>query len=245
MPLMAQTREFEAHRYISTSGDTLLYRKLTPQKIEEGVKYPILLFLHGAGERGNDNILQLTHGAMMFTNPVNSEKYPCFVVFPQCPSDKYWPLSTPPTGFFNGNPFPPDDEISTPLKLTKELLDKLVKEQPIDKNRIYVVGLSMGGMGVFDITCRYPNYFAAAVPICGGINISRFDGFKSKTSFRIVHGDADRVVPVSFSREAYLTLKEEEVDVEYIEFPGVNHNSWDPAFNLPNFMEWIFSKQLP
>lgn len=240
--LFSQQDEFSAKNYVSPSGDTLLYRELQPQRIEQNKKYPLVLFLHGAGERGNDNIAQLTHGAMMFTNPVNREQHPCYAIFPQCPADLYWPTPRRPDGFSSGNPFPADAEISQPLALTKELLDKLTSEYQIDQERIYIIGLSMGGMGTFDMVCRFPDYFAAAVPICGGINTERLNNFSSPTAFRIFHGDADSVVPVRFSREAYLKLKAEGANVEYIEFPGVNHGSWDPAFNLHDFMQWLFKQ---
>lgn len=240
--LFSQDNEFIAKSYISANNDTLLYRELVPQQIEQNKKYPLVLFLHGAGERGNDNISQLTHGSMMFTNPVNRGKYPCYAVFPQCPSDQYWPSPKRPDSFNSENPFPIDAEISRPLALTKELLDQLIDEYQIDEERIYIIGLSMGGMGTFDLVCRFPDYFAAAVPICGGINTERLNGLKTKTNFRIFHGDADSVVPVRFSREAYLKLNAEGVDAEYIEFPGVDHGSWNPAFNLPDFMSWIFQQ---
>lgn len=236
----AQYQEYDSLLYISAKGDSLRYRQLNPQQIEQGKKYPLVLFLHGAGERGNDNISQLRHGGMMFTNPVNREKYPAFVLAPQCPTDLYWPTQKRPDSFHKGNPFPLSQEISRPLALTKELLDQVIANYPIDSDRIYIVGLSMGGMGTFDMACRFPDLFAAAIPICGGIHTDRFSGFSSKTAFRIFHGDADSVVPVRFSRDAYLKLKSQGINVEYIEFPGVNHGSWDPAFNKADFMEWLF-----
>ena len=86
---MAQT-QFSIERYVTQTGDTLLYRQLEPQKIDANTEYPLVLFLHGAGERGNDNEAQLLHGAYMFTNPVNRDKYPAFALFPQCPTDSFW-----------------------------------------------------------------------------------------------------------------------------------------------------------
>lgn len=238
-----QYQEYDSLTYISQKGDSLHYRQLNPLKITQGEKYPLVLFLHGAGERGSDNISQLRHGGLMFTNPVNREEYPAFVLFPQCPTDLYWPSPKRPDGFQQENPFPINTEISKPLALTKELLDKIIETYPIDKDRIYIVGLSMGGMGTFDMVCRFPDLFTAAIPICGGIHTDRLNDFSSKTAFRIFHGDADSVVPVRFSREAYLKLKAEGADVEYIEFPGVNHGSWDPAFNRPDFMSWLFQQR--
>lgn len=242
MAASARYPEYDSLTFVSNKGDSLLYRQLSPLKIEQGKTYPLVLFLHGAGERGTDNISQLTHGARMFTNPVNRESYPAFVLFPQCPSELYWPTPTRPGSFTEGNPFPADTEISKPLGLAKELLDTFIEGNPVDPDRIYVVGLSMGGMGTLDLVSRYPDLFAAAIPICGGIHTDRLNNFSSKTAFRIFHGDADAVVPVRFSREAYLKLKAEGANAEYIEFPGVNHNSWDPAFNRDDFMPWLFKQ---
>ncbi len=226
--------------FVTSTGDSLLYRELKPDLIEKSTKYPLVLFLHGAGERGNDNEIQLTHGANMFTNPVNRSKYPVFVLFPQCPVNSFWaPISR--NRESDKNLFPSNVDISPTLKAVKELLDHVIINYPIDKNRIYIMGLSMGGMGTFDMVSRYPDLFAAAIPICGGINIDRLKEMKTHTNFRIFHGDADTVVPVKFSRDAYNALKQKQIDVEYIEFPGVNHDSWTPAFNKSDFMEWLFN----
>jgi predicted peptidase len=128
----------------------------------------------------------------------------------------------------------------TTLQSVKELLDTFIANNPIDPNRIYIMGLSMGGMGTFEMVCRFPDLFAAAIPICGGVNIQRLKEIETSTAFRIFHGDADAIVPVAFSRDAYTTLKAKDVDVQYIEFPGINHDSWTPAFNRDDFMEWLF-----
>ena len=100
----------------------------------------------------------------------------------------------------------------------------------------------MGAMGTFDMVARFPDIFAAAVPICGIVNPDRLSVAKN-VSFRIFHGDADNIVPVEGSREAYKVLKSIGASVEYIEFPGCNHGSWNPAFNYPDFMEWIFKQK--
>ncbi len=236
----ARYPEYDSLAFVSDQGDTLLYRQLNPLKVEQDKTYPLVLFLHGAGERGSDNISQLSHGARMFTNPVNRENYPAFVLFPQCPGELYWPTPKRPGSFTEGNPFPEDAGISRPLGLTKELLDEFIRDNPVDPDRIYIMGLSMGGMGTFDLVCRFPDLFAAAIPICGGIHTDRLTNLASNTAFRIFHGDADSVVPVRFSREAYLKLKAEGANAEYIEFPGVNHDSWTPAFNRDDFMPWLF-----
>lgn len=237
---MAQS-EFSKEVFVSHNADSLLYRKLVPQVIDAETKYPLVLFLHGAGERGNDNEAQLQHGARMFTNPVNRKNYPTFALFPQCPTDSFWaPVNR--SDIKDEKFYPYEAPMPPTLQSVKELLDNFIKNNPIDQNRIYIVGLSMGGMGTFEMVCRYPDLFAAAIPICGGVNTKRLEQIETTMSFRIYHGDADKVVPVEFSRNAYTTLKAKDVNVEYIEFPGIDHNSWTPAFNMPDFMEWLFSQ---
>ncbi len=233
--------QFSKDVFVSQSGDSLLYQQLQPQSIDTDTKYPLVLFLHGAGERGNDNEAQLQHGAKMFTNPVNQEKHPTFAFFPQCPANSYWaPVNR--GGTKDDSFFPYTAPMPTTLQSVKELLDTFIANNPIDLNRIYIMGLSMGGMGTFEMVCRYPDLFAAAIPICGGVNIQRLKEIESSTTFRIFHGDADAVVPVAFSRDAYTTLKAKDIDVQYIEFPGINHDSWTPAFNRDDFMEWLFTQ---
>ena len=135
------------------------------------------------------------------------------------------------------------NEPITPIFQTvKDLLDTYLAMPQVDKSRIYIIGLSMGGMGTFDMAVRFTEIFAAAVPNCGTVNVARLKAAKS-VKFRIFHGDADNVVTPEGSRAAYRTLKKEGADVEYIEFPGCNHGSWNPAFNYPDFMSWLFSQK--
>ena len=204
--------------FVSSKGDSLPYRMIHPESVKPGEKYPIVLFLHGAGERGNDNEKQLTHGGQMFLNPVNQEKYPI-------PAE-----------------MPVGQEISPILQTLKQLLDSYLVMPEVDTQRVYIIGLSMGAMGTYDLVIRYPEIFAAAIPICGIVNPSRLSAAKD-VKFRIFHGDADDVVPVKGSREAYKALKAAGADVEYIEFPGCNHGSWNPAFNYPGFMDWLFKQK--
>lgn len=110
----------------------------------------------------------------MFTNPQNRKDYPAFVLFPQCPPSNFWPFESQPASY-DATTFPIDYPTSTPIKLVKELIDSYLQMEEIDKDRIYILGISMGGMGTFDIACRYPETFAAAIPICGGVNVERLD----------------------------------------------------------------------
>lgn len=223
--------------------DTLPYRELTPEKPEKQ-KYPLVVFLHGAGERGTDNEKQLVHGAQMFLNPVNRKKYPAYVIFPQCPESGYWAYNEEEKQLCSPYDMPMQEEPTKWIKMVRGLVTKYVNDGNVDENRVYIIGLSMGGMAVFDLAERYPNMWAAAVPICGTINPKRLD--KARTvKFRIFHGDADNIVAVESSRLAYYTLKKLGAEVDYVEFPGCNHGSWNPAFNQPDFMKWIFSHSRP
>lgn len=218
-------------------GDTLRYRVLFPENYDENHSYPLVLFLHGAGERGSDNEKQLIHGSSLFADEYNQKNYPSIVIFPQCPQDDYWVEMERSSS--QGILFPEKPKISKSLFLVKKLLDSYCKNESVDKKRVYVMGLSMGGMGTFDIICRYPKYFAAAIPICGGVNTARLKKVK-KMPIRIFHGGADPVVSREYSRNAYIELKAEGSDkVEYIEFPGVGHDSWTRAFAYPDFLGWM------
>jgi len=235
--------DFEAKQLVTSNNDTLRYRELLPDNYNPQQKYPLVLFLHGAGERGSDNQAQLIHGSMMFTNPVNREKYPAIVLFPQCPRDYFWSFERRPEGRLDVNSFPADYKISSILQAVKDLLDQYIAKGCIDVNRIYIMGLSMGGMGTFDMVCRFPDVFAAAIPICGGINPERLKATAGKVKFRIYHGDKDDTVPVENSRKAYRALKEYGADVEYFEIVGCDHGSWNPAFNQPDFLSWLFQQR--
>lgn len=244
-PLLAQDLSaFEKKIFKTKTGYELPYRVLYPKNYNKNTKYPIVLFLHGAGERGNNNETQLTHGAKLFLDSVNREKYPAVVIFPQCPAEGYWanvkidrskmPLDLE---FDYDRPITPD------LQATIELVQRTVKTESIDKNRVYIAGLSMGGMGTFEAVYRFPDLFAAAVPICGGADVDAYDKRVSKIPFRVFHGNKDDVVIPAHSQAIVKKLKALNAAVEYIEYPEANHNSWDSAFAEPDFLSWIFSKE--
>ena len=227
LEFVAAQDEYERSVFVSSSGDSLNYRLLEPEVMQAGEKYPLVLFLHGAGERGNDNEKQLTHGGQMFLNPVNREKYPAFVLFPQCPESGYWAYENRPQSFIPTQ-MPVGKEMPSVFQAVKELLDMYLANPQVDKSRIYIMGLSMGAMGTYDMVSRFPDIFAAAVPICGTVNPTRLSAARN-VAFRIFHGDADDVVPVAGSRQAYKALKAAGASVEYIEFPG--------CFQLSGFYE--------
>lgn len=229
-----------ARTFTSSSGQSVDYRELTPENLAKGKKYPLVIFMHGAGERGSDNYSQLLHGSQMFLNPVNRAEYPSYVIFPQCPKDEYWSLNKRPN--IKTEKLKADNEPTMLVQALKELIDSYLENPSVDKSRVYIMGVSMGGIATFDIVWRYPEIFAAAIPICGVADTEKIAHIKG-VKWRIYHGDADDVVPVECSREAYKALKSAGADVEYFEFPGCKHVSWNLAFSQPGFMDWLYAQR--
>ena len=165
----ADNRErFEKRVFVAADGGRLPYRLLRPLDYRPAQKYPLVLFLHGAGERGNDNAAQLVHGMNEFAGDRIREQYPAFVVAPQCPADGQW-VNVP----WSADTHTLTKDPAAPLRHSLELLAALEKEFSIDARRVYVTGLSMGGFGTWDAVQRYPERFAAAVPVCGGGDATR------------------------------------------------------------------------
>lgn len=231
---------FLKKQFTTANGYKLNYRVLYPENYDPARQYPVILFLHGAGERGSDNEAQLVHGGDLFASHATRTQYPAIVIAPQCPADKWWVTYKRPSAAGEKRFFPPAAAITPELSAAKELLDSYIAKGKVDTKRIYVTGLSMGAIGTFDLVCRYPNLFAAASPICGGANLQRLARYKGQTAFSIYHGDSDRTVDVQFSRDAYQALQSAGADVRYKEYPGVDHNSWDNAFAEPDYIGWMY-----
>lgn len=233
---------YQKKEYAYAEGKTLPYRILYPENYDKSKKYPLLLFLHGAGERGNDNEKQLIHGAKLFIKDESRKNFPAIIVFPQCPQENFWAVTKIDR---NVQPFKIDfdytAEANWPLQAANDLVRKLVKEEAVDKSRVYITGLSMGGMGTFESVYRNPDLYAAALPICGGGDVTHYDKRITKTGFWVFHGAADAVVNVKLSQEMVEKLKSLKAEVKYSEYPGVNHNSWDNAFAEPDYLNWMFS----
>ncbi|WP_224996019.1 alpha/beta hydrolase-fold protein, partial [Cesiribacter sp. SM1] len=224
--------------YIS-KGDTLPYRILLPQNFDPEQQYPLVLFLHGSGERGNDNTAQLTHGSNLFFRTDIRNDFPAVVVFPQCPAESSWTSAVITN---NGNnrefQFQTEGEPTAAMQLLQGLLHELRDRSYIDKQRLYVGGLSMGAMGTLELLRREPGKFAAAFAICGGDNPANARKYKNVPLW-LFHGSKDDVVPHSFSTT--LADKLEEIGARNIKltiYPEVKHNSWDKALADPQLLPW-------
>ena len=238
----ASAQGFEAFTFINEKSDTLLYRMLSPLQNDEEKKYPLVLFLHGAGERGNDNIKQLTHGASLFLNELNRKQLPAYVVFPQCPENDYWASVKIDRSSLPLNlSFDYSKPITQSLSLVIDLVNQLKEDKNIDEQRIYVVGLSMGGMGTFELIHQQPDLFAAAVPICGGGDDTMFSKKAARTPMWVFHGTEDNVISVQHSRIMVKRIGKFNKGLRYTEYPEVKHNSWDRAFAEPDLLPWLFS----
>ena len=203
---------------------------------------PIVLFLHGSGEAGNDNTKQMTQGLPPWLQERGST-FPAVVVIPQAPEHTYW----------NG-------EIE---QMALQAMQNSITEFHGDRHRLYLTGLSMGGFGAWQIAMDHPDLFAAAAIICGAINpisdepalhvvgipagVDPYTWVASHIGnlpVWIFHGSADTVVPLTDDHHLYPALQARHVDVRYTEFPGVNHGSWVPAYALPELWPWMFSHRL-
>lgn len=229
-------QEFSKELFVSDK-DSLPYRLLLPKNFDNDKKYPLIIFLHGAGERGNDNELQLVHGKDLFINMNKNNTFPSIVVFPQCSKNSYWANVSRINNSFS---FLGDPTENKSLKLVEGMINELQSNFKINSNQIYVGGLSMGGMGTFELVYRNPDMFAAAFAICGGAN-PKIGEKISKTNWRIYHGDKDFVVPVKLSIDMYNSIKSFNKDVYLKIYPNVNHNSWDNVFREPDLFKWLFS----
>ncbi len=236
---------FEKRTFITSKGDTLPYRILLPENYSKEKKYPLVLFLHGGGEKGNDNEKQLINGVKVFLDPVNRQKYPCIVIAPQCFANSSWYSAkvdrtvNPPVRDFNYSAYP----ITPALAAVEELTKDIIKNESVKKDQVHVTGLSMGGMGTFEIVYRNPGLFESATPICGGGDARSYSKKQTKTRFWIFHGSVDGTVDVKYSRQMVERLKELKAEVRYTEYPGVDHNSWDIAYAEPDLLPWIFHSQ--
>lgn len=198
---------FVARSHTSAQG-TLPYRLFYPYKYDQTRKYPLILTLHGVGESGIDNWLHITKNrlAEIWADDTTQAKQNCFVVSPQCPVSRKWVEVAAWTNCYYSTQTIAQ---SIPLAIALTLIDSLKREFPIDTNRLYVTGLSMGGYGTWDLVSRYPGKFAAAVPVCGGNDTSTASVLKN-VSVWAFHGAQDPTVPPNADRSMMRTI-----------FPGI------------------------
>lgn len=236
----SQFRDFAFFTY-QKQQHLLPYRFHKPTVTQPGKKYPLVLFFHGAGERGDDNRKQFSR----FTTVPFWQKHDCYIIAPQCPAkpengpdgESVWVQTN-----FGATSHTMRDVPSWPFQLAMEVLDEIISENTnIDTKRIYVTGLSMGGYATWEILQREHGKFAAAMPVCGGADI-RFANKLTHIPLWVFHGDSDKTVPVSRSRDIVQAITEQGGRPVYTEFPGVGHGAWTVTYNDQKVWDWLFSQ---
>ena len=219
-PLLSR---LEARSYVGAQGDSIPYRLLVPEDYDPSQAYPLVVFLHGAGERGyhNDLPIRIRNGAYEFIQ--TAEGYAYFMLVPQCPTNAWWS----------------DDQI---VRLVLGLLDEIRLEFSIDPSRIYVTGLSMGGTGMWELVSREPGVFAGGIAICGWANDTGIASRIAHIPFLVFHGSQDPIVPVAGSRRMVEALQAAGGTVKYTEFPGADHMIWDKVYTDRQVIDWLFSQ---
>ena len=245
-PALAEA--FTPHAYTNAKGERMPYRLFSPARLDPGRVYPLVVFLHGAGGSGTDNLKQLqganVFGALVWTLPENQARYPAFVLAPQ--SDVNWPC----TVYDPKNPpripadikFCPPDVVGIGARMAFEITDSLLGSLPIDKGRIYITGHSMGGAGTWHMIAHRPRFFAAAVPVCGHPLPSTAAAVKDVPIWNF-HGAADDIEPVTSSRVMIDALRKAAGRPLYTEYAGVGHNVFMWAYTEPALLEWLFTQR--
>ena len=221
--------------FTNETGEVLLYRKTVPPPSAKPA--PLVLFLHGAGERGTDNQIQVVHGVGPIIDWFARHGAPVCLLAPQCEPGRRWVETDWNLPAHDFQPIP-----SKMMRLALQLLEKTIREENVDLSRVYITGLSMGGYGTWDAICRRPDLFAGAMPICGGGDPHQAANI-ADIPIIAVHGDADSVVPTSRTRDMVATLRSINAPIRHIEYPGCGHNSWSAAYGDDALLGWLFSKR--
>ena len=234
-------RLFDAKVFTASDGLSLNYRIHLPEDYSSEKEYPLILFMHGAGARGSDNQTQLTQGiANAFSNS-NSRIHDCIVIAPQCPLDKKWVnVTTWNDCNYSTDAIPETRE----LKAVVELFLKTQADYSVDTDRVYCMGLSMGGFATWDLAVRHPNLFAAIVPICGGGDNRKAELLKDLPIWTF-HGDADPTVPITGTTNMVNSLKNAgNTKVKYTILQGRGHDIWNDVFSNEAVFMWLLTHKL-
>ncbi|WP_082234813.1 chitobiase/beta-hexosaminidase C-terminal domain-containing protein [Halobacillus massiliensis] len=240
------TRQDIAQRFMDLNYNNMPYRLYVPENYDPSHSYPLVLFLHGGGERGTDNVKQLlaNDGAIIWAAPENQKKNPAFILAPQA-------RDQPDGGFAitrnADNIVDPERafEFSSDLAAAYDILQMVMTQYNINQNRVYSTGLSQGGFGTFNLNIKYPNLFAALVPIAGGGDPEKVHIIKNKPLWAF-HAEDDEIIPVSSTRNAIQAIRSAGGTPIYTEYPanlGHNHESWNPAYENQEMIAWMFSQR--
>ena len=231
---------FKAESFTSSKGTKINYRIYLPNDYSTEKEYPLILFLHGAGQAGSDNESQLKLGICEPFKNKSSEIYDCIVLAPQCPSGCKW------VDVQNWGDCKYDSEKipeSAPLAAVVELFIRTRTAYSVDKDRVYVTGLSMGGYGTWDLLVRHPDLFAAAMPLCGGADYRKAELIKDIPIWTF-HGKLDGTVPYLGTEKMANTLKELGGNCRFTLYPTMEHGIWPTVYAREDILPWLLSKKL-
>jgi predicted peptidase len=217
-------------RIVQVNGQDYGFQLFVPANLAAQQKLPVIVFLHGIGQRGTSGIVP-TEGAAGALVRHYMEQVPAIIVLPQCLPGSYW---------------------SDPLmsQMVMKALEQTIGEFKADPARVYLTGVSMGGYGVWHLAAEHPRKFAALVAICGGSPLKNGERFSpiarklGKTPTWVFHGANDRVVPVSESREMVRAMQANHAPIRYSEYEGVGHNVWTKVLAEKELMPWLLSQRL-
>lgn len=233
------TKVFKKQIY-TAENYSLPFGIYVPKNYDCGENYPLLVFLHGAGERGNDNHLQLTVALQRMFDDPSSPVYDSIVIAPQCPENRQWVMAPFDCGNYSVAETPESEE----LEAVCGIIRSIIADYNVDKDRIYVTGISMGGYGTWDMLCRHGSRIAAGMPICGGGDPS----FAKKLKFipiRTFHGSEDGAVPVDGTRKMYAALKNAgSKAIHFTELDGMEHGIWDMVYSDRENIDWLYKQKL-
>ncbi len=241
LPVMAQFSAEDQMRFCSHTnelGEVFEWRMCSPQFPVEGRKYPLIIFLHGSGECGVDNKRHIRLGLPRLLNSLRMLNKEAIVMAPQCQRGNWWVrrLAMQPDYRMAKEPMPS-------LEVLMELIQHVKATKPVDVDRVYITGLSLGGFGTWEAIMRYPEVFAAAVPICGGGDLHEVKKLKDLPVW-IFHGDKDKNVSVECSRRMVKTMRDAGCrQIYYTEYPGVKHNSWDKTYSDRQMIAWLLEQK--
>jgi predicted peptidase len=231
-PLQDTVDGFAPRTFKGTGGVSAPYRLFVPEAAARVRPLPMILYLHGGGGVGTDNVKQIsggnTSGTHVWTTPDLQRRHPAFVVAPQIPAGEQWHARGPDPAPYTA--------------IVVELLASLAKEFSIDQDRVYVVGQSLGGYGTWDVISKRPHLFAAAVPLCGGGNPARVAAARDLPVWAF-HGAKDQVVPVTQSRDMVAALRAAGGSVKYTEYPDAGHDIWTRTFTDRGLHDWLFAQR--
>ncbi|WP_062110058.1 carboxylesterase family protein [Bacillus niameyensis] len=242
-----ESREAIIEKFLPFTYKSMPYRLYVPENYDPNFSYPLIMFLHGGGERGDDNLKHLTtnNGAIIWAIRENQAKHPTFVLAPQARDDVNGGFGLT-RDVKNGKMINLSRvfDVSDDLLLAHEILETVIENYTIDRKRLYITGLSQGGFGTYNLNILYPDLFAAMIPIAGGGDPEKAVLLKDKPIWNF-HAEDDGIIPVEYSRRIIKSIENaggKPIYTEYSAIERFDHGSWVPAYENQEMIDWLFQQ---